>query len=222
MHNMSVIVELRLPSDQFELGRILAMEERMSISLETMVPIGDRPIPFFRLRDGARDSFQQQVSENPTVNDIHVVNATDEQVLYALDWASAEDKFIDGIRSMDGYVLEATGSEGTWAFELRFPSHDSLAGFREHCSEAGFPIDIQRIYNPTKPEAGPWFGLTVAQREALMRAVEAGYYSIPRRCSTQDLADEFGISDQAVTERLRRAIHTLVDNTLLISDQVDR
>ena len=48
-----------------------------------------------------------------------------------------------------------------------------------------------------------------------MRAVEGGYYSIPRRMSAQDLADEFGISDQAVTERLRRAIVTLTENTLI-------
>ena len=39
--------------------------------------------------------------------------------------------------------------------------------------------------------------------------------SIPRQTSTQDLAEEFGVSDQAVTERLRRAIITLVENTLI-------
>ncbi|WP_249361517.1 helix-turn-helix domain-containing protein [Haloterrigena sp. H1] len=33
-----------------------------------------------------------------------------------------------------------------------------------------------------------------------------GYYDIPRGCTTAELADELGISDQAVTERLRRAI----------------
>jgi predicted DNA binding protein len=33
--------------------------------------------------------------------------------------------------------------------------------------------------------------------------------------STQELAEEFDISDQAVTERLRRAIMTLTENTLI-------
>lgn len=33
--------------------------------------------------------------------------------------------------------------------------------------------------------------------------------------STQELADELAISDQAVTERLRRAIVTLTENTLI-------
>lgn len=48
-----------------------------------------------------------------------------------------------------------------------------------------------------------------------MRAVQGGYYSIPGRMSTQDLADALGISDQAVTERLRRAIETLTENALI-------
>ena len=71
------------------------------------------------------------------------------------------------------------------------------------------------MYNPTDPEAGPWYGLSEPQREALMLAVRMGYYDIPRGCTTEDLANELGISDQAVTERLRRAIGTFGRHTLL-------
>jgi predicted DNA-binding protein YlxM (UPF0122 family) len=49
----------------------------------------------------------------------------------------------------------------------------------------------------------------------LVLAVRNGYYSIPRQVSTQELADTLEISDQAVTERLRRAIETLVENTII-------
>nr|WP_136603007.1 helix-turn-helix domain-containing protein [Salinigranum halophilum] len=55
----------------------------------------------------------------------------------------------------------------------------------------------------------------------LASAVRGGYYDIPRRMSTQDLADEFGISDQAVTERFRRSIASLVAHTLLPADAAD-
>lgn len=65
---------------------------------------------------------------------------------------------------------------------------------------------------------GPWCGLSSAQRIALARAVEAGYYSIPREISTNELAAEFGITDQAVTERLRRGIKNFVTSTLLLSE----
>ncbi len=40
--------------------------------------------------------------------------------------------------------------------------------------------------------------------------------------STQDLANDLDISDQAVTERLRRAIVTLTENTLIaMTEELD-
>ncbi|ERG89195.1 MAG: putative DNA binding protein [halophilic archaeon J07HX5] len=57
--------------------------------------------------------------------------------------------------------------------------------------------------------------LTDAQLEAMTAAVENGYYDIPRDISTAELGDQLGISDQAVTERLRRGISTLAANTML-------
>jgi predicted DNA binding protein len=104
-----------------------------------------------------------------------------------------------------------------WLFQIRFPSHDRLAEFQTLCFEADIPLDIKRTYNPTRPDAGPWYGLTTPQRETLIYAVENGYYSLPRQSSTREIAEHFDVSDQAITERLRRAIETLVTNTLLLT-----
>lgn len=213
---MSVIVELTLPADAFELGRVLSIEGSTQVSLETMVPLGERSIPFFRLHSDAAESFEKRVRAHRSVEDIHAVNTHGEETLYALDWRMGDDEFLTGVSAMDGHVLEATGSAQHWAFGLRFPDHEALSAFQTHCVEADLGIDVTRVYNPTRPDAGPWYGLTPTQRETLVRAVEAGYYSIPRQVPTQQLASEFGVSDQAVTERLRRAITTLATNTLLL------
>ncbi len=92
------------------------------------------------------------------------------------------------------------------------------------CEDAHISLELTRVYNPTDPEAGPWYGLSEPQREALTLAVRMGYYDIPRGCTTAELADELGISDQAVTERLRRAIGTFGRYALLTPEsaaQVD-
>ncbi len=214
---MSVIVELSLPAAEFQLGRILSTEGDTTVSLETMVPLGDRSVPFFRLFGPDGGAFETKVRDHPAVSEIHVVNTHDGETLYALDWEISDDTFLDRLSSLGGYVLEASGGSDRWMFELRFPSHQALSDFQEACFEADIPIDIRRIYNPTRPDAGPWYGLTTPQRDTLTYAVEKGYYSLPRRTSTQDIAEEFGISDQAVTERLRRAIDTLVTNTILLA-----
>jgi predicted DNA binding protein len=214
---MTVIVELGIRAREFELGRILQVENGTEVVLETMVPVGERSIPFFRVHDG-NGAFEATVREHSAVNEIHEVTANDGGTLYALDWEVSDDAFFAGVLAMDAHVLEARGSAETWGFELRFPSHEALSEFQAYCTDTEIPLEVRRIYNPTKPDAGPWYGLTASQRLALVRAVEEGYYSIPRQVSTKDLADEFGISDQAVTERLRRGIATLVTNTLLLSE----
>lgn len=218
---MSVIVELSLPAGEFQLGRILSAEGDTRVTLETMVPLGDRPVPFFRVDGSARDEFKSEVRDDSTVTDVHAVETPGTETLYALDWRVADDSFLAGVLALDGHVLEATGGAETWVFQLRFPSHAALSEFQTHCEETGVSVDVRRIYNPTNPDAGPWYGLTREQRETLVYAVENGYYSLPRRVSTQDVADEFDISDQAVTERLRRAIDTLVTNTLLLASPDD-
>ena len=213
---MSVIAHLRIPADSFELGRILQLKKEASIRLENLVPLGERAVPFFVVENEVGEDFQERVSEHPSVERITLVNEHDDRTLYGLDWNVARDAFFKGILEAGANLLEGHGTADTWEFEIRFPDHARLSEFQEYCSNAQISLDVGRIYNPTRPEAGMWYGLTEPQREALMRAVEGGYYSIPRQMSTKDLAEELGISDQAVTERLRRAIVTLVENTLVV------
>ncbi|WP_181686422.1 helix-turn-helix domain-containing protein [Halorhabdus salina] len=212
---MSVIVELTIPSDAFELGQILSVEGDTQVTLETMVPLGGRPTPFVRLTDGVRGAFEQTVREQPSVKSIQLVSTHDAEALYALEWEPPTGSLFQTVTEMDGALLGATGSADRWAIELRFPSHDALSEFQEYYLDREMPVSIEKIYNPTKPDAGPWYGLTAVQRETLTHAVESGYYSLPRGLSTKELAAEFDISDQAATERLRRGISTLVTNTLL-------
>ncbi|MDZ7700836.1 MAG: helix-turn-helix domain-containing protein [Halobacteriales archaeon] len=215
---MAVIVDLALPSQQFELGRILEMEGDTSVVLETMVPMGERTVPFFRVH-GEENGFEESVRGQAAVSGIEIVSTHDGEVLYALDWDISDDTFFEGLIKTEANLLKARGVAETWSFELRFPTHEALSVFQGHCTDHDIPIDVKRLYNPTKPGAGPWYGLTAPQRFTLARAVETGFYSIPRQTSTQELATEFGITDQAVTERLRRAIRNLVTSTLLLTER---
>ena len=214
---VSVIVQLSLPAEQFQLGRVLSVEGDTTVTLETTVPLGDRTIPLVRLHEPENEAFERHVRGHPAVDDLRVVNTHDDETLYGLE-SRIDDDFFQGVLSLDGNLLEATGTADTWSFDLRFPSHAALSDFQKYCHDADLRVDIKRIYNPTRPDAGPWYGLTTAQREMLIEAVEVGYYSLPRRISTQALADTYDISDQAVTERLRRGIDTLVTNTLLLTN----
>lgn len=217
---MSVIVELQLAPEEFELGRIMALPAGVTVELETMVPAGEASVPFFWLYDDDRERVVDTVRAHPSVDRLVELDSFPDRSLYELTWTVERDLFFEGLRRNEGHVLGGIGMADAWRFELRFASNDALAAFQTHCENARLETEVNRVYNPTRPGAGPWFGLTGPQREALIRAVRDGYYSIPRTCTTQDLAEAFDISDQAVTERLRRGINTLVTNTLMV-DQSD-
>ncbi|SFR37595.1 helix-turn-helix domain-containing protein [Halogeometricum limi] len=211
---MSIIVDFRVPSSQFELGRILSMRARATVELEALVPLGEKAVPFFWVYDSDRPTFIETARAHDSVESITEIDTYENRVLVALDWHVADDAVFQSLLDTGGHILAATGSSETWEFECRFPGYEDLAAFNRACVDARVSIDVHRVYNPTKPDAGPWYGLTPRQRETLLLAVEEGYYDIPRRITTVELADELGISDQAVTERLRRAIVTLVTNSL--------
>jgi predicted DNA binding protein len=83
----------------------------------------------------------------------------------------------------------------------------------ERCREADVGIELTRL----APESGPneHDGLTDAQRDILLLALEAGYFEEPREASLEDLAAELDISRQAVGTRLRRAYANLIEHSLV-------
>lgn len=215
---MSVIAELRVPSGDFELGRILTVDGNTSIELESLVPTGGATVPLFWVHNASRDSFLANVQRHPAVDDTSEVDVFEDRTLFTLDWNADQDHLFNGVHEHDGQLLSAVGTPDAREFELRFPAHETLSAFTDHCKDAQIELEMLRVYNPTEPDAGPWYGVTDPQREAMELAVQMGYYDIPRGCTTNELAAELGISDQAVTERLRRAIVTLASHTLIPED----
>lgn len=211
---MSVIVEFLVPSTDFELGRILSVQGSSSIELEQLVPLQDATVLLVWVHNGSRDSLLEVIKSHRAVNSISEMDVFEDRTLLRLDWDISHDRLLHGIKDTGAQLLGGIGMPETWKFELRYPDHDALRGFSEFCEDAGIQLEVERVYEPTKPDAGPWYGLTEPQYEAITLAVEMGYYDIPRGCTTKELADEFGVSDQAVTERLRRAIVTLVAHTI--------
>ena len=216
---MSVIVELQVAASAFELGRIIEIDPGTRVEMEAMVPAGNRAVPLFWVYDGDTETFEEQVRDHPGVHNVTRIDLFEDRALYAIDWQTGIDHLFGAVTDAEGSIMDATGHTEEWLFEIRFPDHDSLSAFKDALDDANISFEVIRVYNPTKPDAGPWYGLTPTQREALVLATESGYYDIPRTCTTVELAEQLGISDQAVTERLRRAIINLVSHTLLVADE---
>ncbi|WP_435101540.1 helix-turn-helix domain-containing protein [Halarchaeum sp. P4] len=213
---MSVIADVEVAATSFELGRALTVPGRADVELEEMVPLEHAVVPLFWLNATSAAEFVASVEANENVEDLAVVEEEHGRTLYSLQWDARDDRLLGAIPDHDGYLLSATGSETTWLFQVRFPDHDAFEAFCDQCSDNYIDYDVRSLYHSTRPDSGRWYGLTEQQYETLLLAHERGYYDIPRQVTTRELAAELGISDQAVTERLRRAIRTFTDNAFRI------
>ena len=64
---------------------------------------------------------------------------------------------------------------------------------------------VLQIQDYTYNDEGILSELTDRQKEILIKAKQLGFYEIPRKITTLELAEEFGISKTAILEHLRKA-----------------
>ncbi|MCU4719455.1 helix-turn-helix domain-containing protein [Halapricum hydrolyticum] len=212
---MSIIVNVEIPTSDFELDRILSVLEHSRVELEAVVPLEGKAVPLFWLYEAGSDDLIEDVRSHENVFEIEEYAATTNRNLYAFVWNSEADDLLNAILEHGGHLLEGEGSGRQWTFQIRFPNRQALSAFADTCREREVDLRVGRIYSPSHAEENQRFGLSDVQRETLVLAVEEGYFEIPRQISTRELGDKLGVSDQAVTARLRRATRTLTENTLL-------
>jgi predicted DNA binding protein len=107
-----------------------------------------------------------------------------------------------------GVLEEAIGTEEGWWCRARLPDRAAYQHIYRFCRDHGIAFDFRRLFESTPGEHGGGSMLsmlTEGQREALEIACEEGYFDVPRGITLTELADRLGISDTAVSQRLRRA-----------------
>lgn len=218
---MSVIAEVATDGAGFTLGRALAGSRGTTVELEQVIPLEGRIFPYCRVHgDGDPAVFEEALASNPAVTAVQRVGDGDAGQLYAVRWnAKAVDGIVEAVAENGGQMLKATARDGRWQFTLRFQTSGELADFQRAITAANVDVDVGRVYASPDGSADPDYGLTAAQLDALVTAVETGYFGVPRAISTADLGAILDISDQAVSERIRRGVETLVRNALDVPDQ---
>lgn len=186
-----------------------------TIELESLVPLSGGTTPVVWIENDDHDELEAQIGGHPTVQSVERIERLSERSLYALEWTVEYDHLFRYIRDEDIHLLVVEGSPEEWRWTLRFRTHTSLSAFQDYCDESRIALDVRRVYNIPEQQTETEFGVTAPQREALILAVREGYYDLPHETNTTELGDQLRISDQAVTERLRRGIGTLVRNMVM-------
>lgn len=226
---MSVLAEFTVPASEFVLADTLTAAPGMRIEIKRVVGGTDYVTPYFWAVGGDFGAFEGALRADENVRDVLTLEEHDEphgddqedeeERFYRVTWGADVPNLISAVSDAEATVLEAvSGDNGRWEVKVLFPDEAALTAFHDYCHDHEFSLELRRVYHPENPQEQAEYGLTQEQQEALEAAYHAGYFGVPREQTLTELAEDLGISRNALSARLRRGHRNLLANTLVHED----
>lgn len=211
---MSIVAQFSVPAEAFDLGGVLDVEPDVTVRMEPIVPTGGEVVPYLWISSDEVAPVESALADSPLVDEVDVVSEANGETLFRVEWSTEVDGFLDSLRTASVVVLEAVGRGDAWNFSLRFPNHTGLSTFYRSCIADDVDLELDDFTDPpgTKPHSSS--DLSSLQVEALRAALDHGYYDVPRRITLEQLAEKLGISDTALSQRLRRGTTKVLVETI--------
>lgn len=212
---MLVVVEFSVPSDSFLLPETVPEFPAVGVEGEWLVPTDRGVCPFLWVTGAPLGEFGRRGRADSSVAALELRAELDGGGLYAVEWGSLAGTFVGSVAETPGAVLECRANADYWTVKMRFPDRSATSALSEASDRHDVPLRVERVYDLSAPKVGQ-YSVTSKQREMLVLALDRGYFEMPREVTMERLADELGISTGAASERFRRGLTNLVDDTLTI------
>jgi len=159
------------------------------------------------------ERFDAALREDPTVTPVRSIDVGDQRLyqMKIIDRGADTDLY-PVLVDVGGIVMSAEVTSEGWLCRFGFPDQDGVDRFFESANGNGVDFDVIRLYDLQDAQAPRDDVLTDAQRETLQMALDTGYFEVPRGATLQELSNELGISDNAVSQRMRRGIKRMLLN----------
>lgn len=215
---MSVVGEFTIPAESFILDHALATVPEMTIEADRLASHSPREVfPFFWATGGDFETFQRALEDDPDTTAVSVAEETNDDVLYRLEWRQEVLDLVQEMVDHHAAISEATARDGRWHLRLRFAEEGMVTQFQNHFRDNDHNFEVLNLVHPGQPRQRE-YGLTAEQFDALVAAVEAGYFEVPRATSIEELGESLDISGNAVSQRLRRGTDVVLRRALTIRD----
>lgn len=171
----------------------------------------------FTVRSDDFERFEAGLERDPTIAAYERVVETADGAVYRFEYTPQALLFSPAIASVDGVPLEFSNDGTAWTVRVWLPDRDALVTLWERAVEEGIAFTLKRVRDYV-PE-GRDDALTDAQHEALLLALEMGYFEEPRGASLREVAEALDISQPAAGGLLRRGIRRLILSTVAPDDR---
>lgn len=213
---MSLFVELTLYNPRLVLAPTIESCPETTVSVEFQ-PVTDtvRPKMIFSIRDPTSGIFEEALDRDPTVERWRAIDEFDGSQYYRVDVSDEAELVTPGLLERGVRFLSAETDGHGWRLTAHVRDREALQAFQSDLREQNVDYRLVRLHEAEETAASAT--LTDSQRKTLIEAYRAGYFEVPRRGSLKDIAEALGVSQSAVSQRLRRAWARIVESELLES-----
>ncbi|MFT4946019.1 MAG: putative DNA binding protein [Natronomonas sp.] len=155
--------------------------------------------------------FHSLVAEDPSIAELKLLENSDLRRLYWMQTVpgTVDQRAYGAAVDSGGVYLQSRWAGNGWYTTMNYPDQDSFQDYQRRIDEGGMEIEPTVVRVGQYLISGGAFDLTEKQEGVLQEAIEGGYFDIPRGSTLGDIADRLAISEQAASERLRRAMGSL-------------
>jgi len=157
------------------------------------------------------ETFHRLAPQDPSVKSLRLLEDGDFRRLYSIETVpgTLDERAYEAAVDSGGVYLQSRTGEDGWYTTMNYPDQESFRQYQQRISEEGMEIEPTIVRAGKYLISGGAFDLTDKQEVVLAEAVNAGYFEIPRQGSLAAVAEKLDISEQAASERLRRAMGAL-------------
>lgn len=218
---MGFIAEVHLVHDELPFMPTIERCSDVTFRYEYETKTDGRRLQFVSALGGEDGTLEEAMEADPTISDPTRIATFENRVIYRVVVDTDLEIVPDRCVETGLFIFTITSADWGWIARVYLPDRDVLSAFRAHCRNRGVSFRVNQLYDSSVTDDRTYF-LTAQQREILTMAYYAGYFEVPRTATQDDLAERLGISDSAVSQRIRRAISELIAATLENDQSVDK
>lgn len=215
---MTLVAEFDLISEKLPLTEVAGAAPDLILRVDDiLISERSRPVLVFWAEGETFETLETALDET-AVATYSVLGTTQNRRLYRVELSEQPPAIYTEFVRLDTAPINATITPTGWRARIRFSNREALAEFNDSCETYGITLQLDQIFE-APPETDDEYGLTPKQHETLLAAHEAGYFSIPRTGSLEEIGAELGVSAPSVSERLRRAQDRLIRHTVALDER---
>lgn len=160
---------------------------------------------------------EKQLRALDEIREATALGCTDDKMVYKLivELDDTISQVFNPNRSESAQLEPTVVTPDGWHEKKLYKDYDAFNRSQNRCESYGISLELISINSESSQYRDPHpYGLTDRQYEALTLALSHGYYESPRQTSTEELADELGITQPSVSDLLRRAERQLLSSAL--------